>query len=241
MKTLSIRVASSLLLLLLVAQIAFAEGPPKATPRRGDIKYIRCALCEHLAKHAWRSGRALLKTSTVSKKVDELTLLEHIEKLGTAWRSEGEWLSQLDIVKQGDKLVVMDKGELGVCGVACKTLEAAADDILASHDTDIAEALYTAGINRQAFTTKLCVAQSRACAAPPPPLPAGWSPYPAWERKAADGQDLDRVMGEMSDQGLRGKMYSREELTQQLEGLGEEEEEEGGAGEGDAPPAADEL
>lgn len=33
--------------------------------------------------------------------------------------------------------------QLGVCGAACKTLEAAADDILASHDTDIAEALYT--------------------------------------------------------------------------------------------------
>lgn len=85
------------------------------------------------------------------------------------------------------------------------------------------------------------MAQSHACEAPPPPLPAGWSPYPAWERKAADVQDLDRVMGEMSDQGLRGKMYSREELTQQLEGLGEDEEEEGGAGEGDARPAADEL
>ncbi|RMZ53969.1 hypothetical protein APUTEX25_002546, partial [Auxenochlorella protothecoides] len=185
------------------------------------------SLCEHLlfrrgpgmappvghqpspAQEQWSLEKNLLLKYTsilCGAQVDELTLLEHIEKLGTAWRSEGEWLSQLDIVKQGDKLVVMDKGELGVCGAACKTLEAAADDILASHDTDIAEALYTAGTNRQAFTTKLCVAQSHACAAPPPPLPAGWSPYPAWERKAADVQDLDRVMGEMSDQGLRGKM-----------------------------------
>lgn len=89
MKTLSNRVASSLLLLLVVAQIAFAEGPPKATPRRGDIKYIQCALCEHLAKHAWRSGRALLKTSTVSKKASFVVAVNTAGSMIARYRDEG--------------------------------------------------------------------------------------------------------------------------------------------------------
>ena len=151
---------------------AFADGPPKASPRRADIPLIKCALCERLATKAWRSGRALLKTSTPAKRVDELAVVELIEKLGTPWRPEGEWLTQLDIVREGKALALVDKDQvrtncgadvvalmnlptfraqfssifvncqIGECNTTCKTLAAAAEDILGSHDTDIAEMIY---------------------------------------------------------------------------------------------------
>jgi hypothetical protein len=57
------------LVLLLAAHHVAASGPPKATPRRSDIPFLKCSLCEHLAKHAWRSGQALLKSSTPSNEV----------------------------------------------------------------------------------------------------------------------------------------------------------------------------
>ena len=91
---------------------AFADGPPKASPRRADIPLIKCALCERLATKAWRSGRALLKTSTPAKRVDELAVVELIEKLGTPWRPEGEWLTQLDIVREGKALALVDKEQV---------------------------------------------------------------------------------------------------------------------------------
>ena len=155
-----------------LAGAAFADGPPKASPRRADIPLIKCALCERLATKAWRSGRALLKTSTPAKRVDELAVVELIEKLGTPWRPEGEWLTQLDIVREGKALALVDKDQvrtncgadvvalmnlptfraqfssifvncqIGECNTTCKTLAAAAEDILGSHDTDIAEMIY---------------------------------------------------------------------------------------------------
>lgn len=35
---------------------------------------------------------------------------------------------------------------------------------------------------------------------------------------APDGQNLDRIMGEMADSGLKGKMYSREDLMEKYMG-----------------------
>lgn len=39
-------------------------------------------------------------------------------------------------------------------------------------------------------------------------------PGPAWAPADPDDSNLEKMMGEMNDQGLRGQVYSREELLQ---------------------------
>ena len=67
---------------------------------------------------------------------------------GAAWRPEGEWIASLDLVEQGDKLVVKEMGQLGNCGSECKTVQLAAERIMGEHDTDIAETLFVVRAGR---------------------------------------------------------------------------------------------
>ena len=47
-----------------------------------------------------------------------------------------------------------------------------------------------------------------------PALPQGHPAYPPFVPMAQDGQNIDRVLGEMADQGLKGQVYSREEVME---------------------------
>lgn len=76
------------------------------------------------------------------------------------------------------------------------------------------------GLTRQSFTDLLCKRWSQACAAAAPRPPKAWAPAGPWAPKSG-GQDLDRMMGEMEEQGLRGRLYSREELTEEMGDLSE--------------------
>jgi hypothetical protein len=73
---------------------------------------------------------------------------------------------------------------------------------------------------------------------PPPGLCAqGHAPYPPFQPRAAGAQNVDRMVGEMAEKGLSGRMYSREDLLDKYMGeLGQEEEDEEDADEGEAMP-----
>ena len=75
-----------------------------------------------------------------------MQLIERMEKITTAWRPEGEWITSVDLMEEaGGRLAVREMGRPGVCGVECKTVERAAEQIMGEHDTDVAEALFTVG------------------------------------------------------------------------------------------------
>lgn len=48
-------------------------------------------------------------------------------------------------------------------------------------------------------------------------MPAGWKPAGSWRPKQAGSQDLDQMMAQMEESGMKGRMYSREELQEQME------------------------
>jgi hypothetical protein len=60
-----------------------------------------------------RQGLAAPTIPSGHCQVDELKLLEHIEKLADAWRPEGEWLTKLDVEKKRDKLVIIEMDQVG--------------------------------------------------------------------------------------------------------------------------------
>jgi hypothetical protein len=49
----------------------------------------------------------------------ETAVIECMEKLTTAWRPEGEWISKLDLVEEGDRLAVKEMGQVSRPGVRC--------------------------------------------------------------------------------------------------------------------------
>lgn len=168
---------------------------------------------------------------------------------------------------------MVDKGEPGECGEACKTIEKAAVDIVGEHDTDIAETLFLVSffslekhhyiflrsahsfyhschcqlsicLNHHAQRTQLithfvlwnsiqgrkkksdfqkwlCNELSDACKKSAPSLSAkNHTPYPAFKPRG-DQQNMDKMLNEMESQGMKGQMWSREELMKQYMGDGE--------------------
>ena len=92
------------------AQIRAPPGKgPKAHARREDLPYIKCQACELLAKNAYAQAQALLARPPVGGRlVDEMAVIEAVEKLTTAWREEGQWITRLDLVESGPRLLVKE-------------------------------------------------------------------------------------------------------------------------------------
>lgn len=61
--------------------------------------------------------------------------------------------------------------QLGDCGVECKTVERALQDIMGEHDTDVGEALFTNKRSVAQFKDWLCTELTAACKGTPPSLP----------------------------------------------------------------------
>ncbi|KAL4859125.1 hypothetical protein ACK3TF_000897 [Chlorella vulgaris] len=209
--------AAAVFAALVVAAMA-QGGPPKEKPQLADIPLIQCQVCQLLANNAWQQVQALKAAATPSKKAGVLTetaVIECMEKLTTAWRPEGEWISKLDLVEEGDRLAVKEMGQVGKCGVECRTIEKAAERVMGEHDTDIAEVLFTGKMSQTQFSTWLCHELSGACKLEPPPLPKasrGRQPGLPFEPMRDGDQNLERVMGEMEDKGMKGSLYSRDDL-----------------------------
>lgn len=74
--------------------------------------------------------------------LDELVVIELMERITDPSKDEGEWIAKIDLVESGDKLLVEEQSQLGDCGVECKTVQRAAEEIVGDHDTDLAEELW---------------------------------------------------------------------------------------------------
>ena len=69
-------------------------------------------------------------------------MIELMERITDPSKDEGEWIAKIDLVESGDKLLVEEQPQLGDCGVECKTVQRAAEEIVGDHDTDLAEELW---------------------------------------------------------------------------------------------------
>lgn len=186
----------------------------KDPPRKHHVKRIQCDVCHHMSKHLYDALIAHPK----GKRKTEDEVIEYVERSTTAWRTQGEWITHLHLTTSWKGLlVVKDMKRMGECGEACRTIEYAAQKIMAEYDADVGEALYTKsfGSSRKDFEEWLCMKKTRACVGSESvPVEDGFVPYPAFEAKDPKDQNIERVLGEMADQGLRGNMFTREEAME---------------------------
>lgn len=74
--------------------------------------------------------------------LQESDVLELVERLSNPAKDDGDWISKIDLVESGSTLKVVEMEDVGKCGVECKTVQRAAEQIVEYADTDLAELLW---------------------------------------------------------------------------------------------------
>uniref|UniRef100_A0A0E0DX12 Saposin B-type domain-containing protein n=1 Tax=Oryza meridionalis TaxID=40149 RepID=A0A0E0DX12_9ORYZ len=186
-------VAVAAAVLLLHPAAAAAAGPKKVATaaRKEDIPYIRCQVCERIAREISAQVAKKQQALPPTKKVPEIEIIEIAENVCNLKKQEADWMLKIDIVEKGDKLEVM--------GYA---------------DTDVAEFVYKKKPSADQLVKFLCKDLSEACAVDPPPVPKDRVPGEPFAAKPSKDAEMDRILKSM--EGIPGapsmKMYSRDDL-----------------------------
>ncbi|XP_076924781.1 uncharacterized protein LOC143587355 [Bidens hawaiensis] len=186
---------------------------PAGVARRGDIPFIKCQVCEKLAKELHEQVRSK-QTNVSPKKISEYDVIEISENVCNLKKQEADWILKIDIVEQGDRLELVEQDSEGQCGSECKTIERACQEVIGYYDTDVAEYIYQKKPTLSSLVKFLCKDLTKACNTKPPPVPKDREPGEIFVPKSAKEAEMEKMLKSM--EGIPGapsmKMYSREEL-----------------------------
>ena len=91
------------------------KDPLELRAVKSDVKYIRCQVCQEVAKVLSREASTLRDTK--GAKLKESDVLEKVEKVCDPEAVEGEWLITHDLQEKGSELkMVLMKDQYGACG-----------------------------------------------------------------------------------------------------------------------------
>ncbi|KAL9440818.1 hypothetical protein AB3S75_019483 [Citrus x aurantiifolia] len=202
-----------ILLLSTWAPISYCAKKPVAGARKEDVPYITCQVCEKLASQLYHQVQK--KQAQISpKKISEFEIIGIAENVCNLKKEEADWILKIDIVEQGDKLVLVEQEAEGQCNSECKTIERACQEIMGYSDTDVAEYLYTSKPDIKSLVNYLCKDLSKACSTKPPPVLKNRIPGEPFVPKPAKEAEMERIMRSM--EGMPGapgmQMYSKEDL-----------------------------
>ena len=124
---------------------------PQAEIVKSDLKYIYCNVCRKMVEIAHEKASELLdkRFKFKAKRKNEMTefdgegaVQEYLEKMCNPLKPEGEWVSKIDLIQEGDQLQLGMQPSNGHCEKECRTIERACDDIIDKADTEFTEILY---------------------------------------------------------------------------------------------------
>eukprot|EP00271_Cylindrocystis_brebissonii_P013103 TRINITY_DN32694_c0_g1_i1.p1 TRINITY_DN32694_c0_g1~~TRINITY_DN32694_c0_g1_i1.p1 ORF type:complete len:334 (-),score=85.41 TRINITY_DN32694_c0_g1_i1:243-1244(-) len=216
----SIVIFCTMLALLALSSVERSAGKKEPVARKSDIPFIKCDVCQEMAKHLVRQFK---KKKDEEKKLKEIQVIEMVERLCDPKRDEGEWILRLDMVESGTKLKLVEQAAVGECGTECKTIQKACVQVMGEHDTDIAETLFAKEMTRAALSKLLCNDLSKACLRKVPPLPKDRAPGEEFVEADAEKVKMDKMVQGMNDipGAPKMKMYSRDDLMKStLPGMG---------------------
>ncbi|KAK6928811.1 hypothetical protein RJ641_005016 [Dillenia turbinata] len=193
--------------------ISNAAKKPVGVARKEDIPYIKCQVCEMLAKEL--SQQVAKKQAQISpRKISEFQIIEISENVCNLKKQEADWILKIDIVEKGDKLELVEQDSEGQCGTECKTIERACQDIMGYSDIDVAEYVYKTKPQPDQLAKFLCKDLTKVCSKPPPPVPKDRTPGEPFVAKSAKEAEMEKILKSM--EGMPGapnmKMYSRDDL-----------------------------
>ncbi|KAL6839595.1 hypothetical protein ACP4OV_030534 [Aristida adscensionis] len=225
------RRAAALLVAVALAAVllhpAAAQKKPATAARREDIPYIRCQVCERMAREISAQVAKKQQPLPPSKKVPEIEIIEIAENVCNLKKQEADWMLRIDIVEKGDKLELVEQDEEGHCNAECKTIERACQEVIGYADTDVAEFVYKNNPSVDQLMQFLCKDLSKACSKAPPPVPKDRAPGEPFAAKPSKDAEMERILRSM--EGMPGapnmKMYSRDDLMKNNFGTEDDEEE----------------
>uniref|UniRef100_A0A0E0L7W9 Saposin B-type domain-containing protein n=1 Tax=Oryza punctata TaxID=4537 RepID=A0A0E0L7W9_ORYPU len=200
----AVALAAVVLLLHPAAAAAAAAGQKKVATaaRKEDIPYIRCQVCERIAREISAQVGKKQQALPPTKKVPEIEIIEIAENVCNLKKQEADWMLKIDIVEKGDKLELVEQDEEGHCNAECKTIERACQEVMGYADTDVAEFVYKMKPSADQLVKFLCKDLSEACAADPPPVPKG----KVLKDKGSPKKDLkQQVVKQIKDTGKKLK------------------------------------
>lgn len=206
---------------------SYCSKKPAGVARKEDIPYIKCGVCQKLANQLYHQVRS--KQEQISpKKISEYEIIEISENVCNLKKQEADWILKIDIVEEGDRLELVEYDSEGQCNSECKTIERACQEVMGYYDTDVAEFLYKKKPQISQLVDYLCKELSEACSTKPPPVPKGRTPGEAFVPKSVKEAEMEKLMKSM--EGMPGapgmKMYSREDLMNNMQNLGNEDADE---------------
>ena len=155
---------------------------------QGDVKYIRCGVCElligELHGHIERNP---------GLRKEEASILSALEDVQNPESSAGGWMRSIDLVERGDRLELERHTEDGPCGRECATIKLACAALLdEGWDNELSEALYS-GTSLSQLRADACKEWSTACRKEPPKLDrnrAAGPPFRAFTDEDRAARDL---------------------------------------------------
>ncbi|KAF5481891.1 hypothetical protein F2P56_002503 [Juglans regia] len=205
--------------------VSHCSKKPATVARKEDIPYIRCQVCEKLAAQLYHQVQKK-QAEIAPKKISEYQIIEIAENVCNLKKAEADWILQIDVVEQGNKLELVEQDSEGQCNSECKTIERACQEVMGYSDTDVAEYLYSSKPQLDSLVNFLCKDLSKACSTKPPPVPKDRTPGEPFVPKSSKEAEMEKIMKSM--EGMPGapgmKMYSRDELMN-MNKFGEEDDE----------------
>lgn len=196
---------------------------PMAAPLKSDLKHIYCGVCRKMVDQAYAHATDILdKRFSHSKKrkrevVDfdgEGALQTYTETMCNPLKKEGEWVSKIDLVQEGDALLLASQPAAGKCRRECRTVEAACNEVLDRADTDFTEILYK-GVQDNSELEKvqryICNRAASVCKKKSPPVKARKDE--AFVVMTADEKSFQDMQANLKESGMSGTMYKREDLS----------------------------
>ncbi|KAF7813914.1 Pollen-specific protein SF21 [Senna tora] len=201
------------LLLSACVPLSHCSNTPVASARKEDIPYIKCQVCEKLAKQL--SHQVHKKQAEIApNKISEYQIIEIAENVCNLKKAEADWILQIDIVEKEDRLELLEQDSQGHCNSECKTIERACQEVIGYYDTDVAEYLYKSKPDIDSTFNFLCKDLTKACITKPPPVPKDRPAGEPFVPKSSKEAEMERLLKSM--EGMPGapnmKMYSRDDL-----------------------------
>ncbi|XLU53078.1 hypothetical protein S245_047726, partial [Arachis hypogaea] len=198
---------------------------PAGLARKEDIPYIKCQVCEILAKQLHQQVKNK-QAEIAPKKISEYEIIEITENVCNLKKVEADWILRIDIVEKEDRLELVEHDSEGQCNSECKTIERACQEVIGYSDTDVAEYLYSSKPDADSLYKYLCRDLTKACSTKPPPVPKDRIPGEAFVAKSDKEAEMEKLLKSM--EGMPGapgmKMYSRDDLMN-MKNLGDEDAE----------------
>eukprot|EP00201_Polytomella_parva_P017072 CAMPEP_0175055666 /NCGR_PEP_ID=MMETSP0052_2-20121109/10215_1 /TAXON_ID=51329 ORGANISM="Polytomella parva, Strain SAG 63-3" /NCGR_SAMPLE_ID=MMETSP0052_2 /ASSEMBLY_ACC=CAM_ASM_000194 /LENGTH=196 /DNA_ID=CAMNT_0016320553 /DNA_START=224 /DNA_END=814 /DNA_ORIENTATION=- len=156
------------------------------------------------------------------KKVQEIDIIETLEKSCNPDLDEGDWISKYDLVEKGRNLRLVNTQKHGSCKTECRTIEAACQELADDFDpSDLSVKLIRGNRNLKSITNWICKEETAACAVPAPFMPKNRPKGEEHEPLDDEAREAHQTLRNLKAQGMNGQLYSRDNLANELDEIQE--------------------